>query len=296
MKINEIAMQLNTSKRALKYYEEQNLLNVQKDTNGYRMYSKENIETLKKIILYRKLGISIKEIKTLLKQEDISMLQQIYETKKQELQIEAKELEALQQYLTNRNVEQAMEYIDYDTIAQAMQDSFRGFYGFYTMHHFLPYLQIPITTNEQKEALQTIINFWDNVEIHIPLTLRFTSYLMYRFTPKPTLETMVKKLDQQMKKYTSITEEKYSSLRQQVLMGAKMKNSFIFKYNPIYMVQRKYQKRLQDVGYNDIFIKNMCILSPLYKEYHDALTSLNDRICKELGLHYDSNYQLVFHK
>ena len=52
-------------------------------------------------------------------------------------------------------------------------------------------------------------------------------------------------------------------------------------------------KNLQDSGYNDIFIPNMIILSPKYKEYHDALTSINIRICNDLGLYYDSNYNLI---
>ena len=52
-------------------------------------------------------------------------------------------------------------------------------------------------------------------------------------------------------------------------------------------------KNLQDSGYNDIFIPNMIILSPKYKEYHDALTSINNRICNDLGLYDDSNYNLL---
>lgn len=37
-------------------------------------------------------------------------------------------------------------------------------------------------------------------------------------------------------------------------------------------------------------------LSPLYKEYKDALDSINDKICAELGLYYDHNYNLVMKK
>lgn len=37
----------------------------------------------------------------------------------------------------------------------------------------------------------------------------------------------------------------------------------------------------------------MKILSPDYKKYHDALTSMNQRICSELGLYYDADYNLV---
>ena len=36
-------------------------------------------------------------------------------------------------------------------------------------------------------------------------------------------------------------------------------------------------KRLQDAGYNDIFIPSMIELSPAYKRYHDALTAINQR-------------------
>lgn len=63
MTINEIAKELNITKRAIKYYEEQGLLNVAKDSNGYRNYSKQDAETLRIISVYRKLGISISDIK-----------------------------------------------------------------------------------------------------------------------------------------------------------------------------------------------------------------------------------------
>ena len=54
-------------------------------------------------------------------------------------------------------------------------------------------------------------------------------------------------------------------------------------------------KRLQDCGYNDIFIPAMTRLSPKYREYHEALTAVNQRICKDLGLYYDSKFRMVMH-
>ena len=52
-------------------------------------------------------------------------------------------------------------------------------------------------------------------------------------------------------------------------------------------------KSLRDQGYYDIFIPNMKELSPDYKKYQDALVAVNDRICKDLNLYYDSNFNLV---
>ena len=40
----------------------------------------------------------------------------------------------------------------------------------------------------------------------------------------------------------------------------------------------------------------MMVLSPQYAEYKKALDKVNDRMCRELGLHYDSNYNLVIKK
>ena len=74
MTIDEIAKELNLTKRAMKYYEEQGLLKVAKDSNGYRNYSKEDLEILRRISIYRKLGISISDIKKLLEKEDKDIL------------------------------------------------------------------------------------------------------------------------------------------------------------------------------------------------------------------------------
>lgn len=75
----------------------------------------------------------------------------------------------------------------------------------------------------------------------------------------------------------------------------KIKNG-IMKYHPAFIAQRKMQKELQNKGYNDIFIPNLMVLSPTYAEYKKALDNVNDRMCRELGLYYDSNYNLVIKK
>ena len=67
MLLNEIINEVGMTKRAVKYYEEKGLLSVDKDSNGYRNYSAQDVETLKKISVYRKLGIGIKDIQSLLK-------------------------------------------------------------------------------------------------------------------------------------------------------------------------------------------------------------------------------------
>lgn len=45
MKLQEVAQQVQMTKRAIKYYEEKGLLHVEKDENGYRRYTEEHIAT-----------------------------------------------------------------------------------------------------------------------------------------------------------------------------------------------------------------------------------------------------------
>lgn len=97
MLLNEIINEVGMTKRAVKYYEEKGLLSVDKDNNGYRNYTAQDVETLKKISVYRKLGISIKDIQSLLETGDKSILLRIYQEKVQEKVLKDSELEALVQ-------------------------------------------------------------------------------------------------------------------------------------------------------------------------------------------------------
>ena len=81
-----------------------------------------------------------------------------------------------------------------------------------------------------------------------------------------------------MRQMIEMSDHDYEKLKKQVLSGVKMKTSFPMKYHPAFVSQRKFMKRLQDAGYNDIFIPSMIALSPAYKRYHDALTAVNQRL------------------
>lgn len=293
MRINEVVKQVDLTKRAIKYYEEEGLLSVRKDDNGYRNYTDEDIEILKEISVYRKLGISIDDIKKLLNNKDKQILEKIYKEKLNKVEEFKNEVQYLKDFIDNDNVEEIYMNLDYETIGKEIQDMIPGFYGYYFMNHFMPYLQIKIETKEQQEAYKRIIEFWDNTDIKIPLFMKISSFIMYKLLTKKDMNKMIEEMDAKIKYFTNISEEEYDKLKKQTEKGVKIKNSILFKYHPAYISQRKFMKNLQDSGYNDIFIPSMIQLSPKYKEYHEALKKVNQRICNDLGLHYDSNYNLI---
>ena len=290
MLLNEIIKEVGMTKRAIKYYEEKGLLSVKKDNNGYRNYTKEDVEILKKISVYRKLGIGIDDIKKLLETNDRQILLNIYHQKLKENQAQEIELNALKDFIENGDPNKVNELLDYETIENAIVSMLpEEEWADYLISHFKPFLNVRIKTPEQKEAFQNILEYCENTTLKTPFMMK----LGIKLTGGIVKETRT--ADEMIAYYRDMSEEEYERLKASVLKGAKLKSG-ILKYHPAYVAQRKMMKQYQDKGYNDIFIPNLMVLSPKYREYKKALDSVNDRICRELGLHYDSNFNLVIKK
>ena len=290
MLLNEIIKEVGMTKRAIKYYEEKGLLSVKKDNNGYRNYTKEDVEILKKISVYRKLGIGIDDIKKLLETNDKQILLNIYHQKLKENQAQEIELNALKDFIENGDPNKVNELLDYETIENAIVSMLpEEEWADYLISHFKPFLNVKIKTPEQKQALKNILEYCENTTLKTPFMMK----LGIKLAGGIVKETRT--ADEMIAYYRDMSEEEYERLKASVLKGAKLKSG-ILKYHPAYVAQRKMMKQYQDKGYNDIFIPNLMVLSPKYKEYKKALDSVNDRICRELGLHYDSNFNLVIKK
>lgn len=63
MNIKEVEQQLSVTRANIRFYEKEGLLRTERKSNNYRDYSEENVRELKKIVLLRKLGFSIDEIR-----------------------------------------------------------------------------------------------------------------------------------------------------------------------------------------------------------------------------------------
>lgn len=65
MKIKELENELSISRSHIRFYEKQGLFVPERRENNYREYTDQDIAVLKKIIIFRKMGFSIEEIKLL---------------------------------------------------------------------------------------------------------------------------------------------------------------------------------------------------------------------------------------
>jgi len=63
--IGQLVKEFNINKETIRYYEKIGLISETKRAkNGYRLYSKEDIEKIKFIFIIKKFGFSLKEIST----------------------------------------------------------------------------------------------------------------------------------------------------------------------------------------------------------------------------------------
>ena len=68
MKIKQVEELVGITKKNIRFYEDQGLLNVERAENGYREYHREDIVRLQEIKLFRKMDISIEEIEQMEKE------------------------------------------------------------------------------------------------------------------------------------------------------------------------------------------------------------------------------------
>ena len=289
MRIAEAADAVGCTQRAIKFYEEKGLLTpVARSENGYRDYSAEDISRLHEIQAYRKLGIGLADIRRLLSGDAQTLLREILERKRAEADAQQQEIAALEAYLTRHNAQALDEAVDFDSIADAMRAQLPGFFGGYLAAHFAPYLRIRITTPEQQDAYRRILAFWDDPKLRLPLSFR-VSMLLSRLVPQMPAGAM----DAQIQAMLNPTEEAYARMREQTLRSVRMRKNPLVRYSPGEVMKRRMMRALKDCGYYDVFIPEMKRLSPTYRAYHEALFALNDRLCRDLGLHYDSDFNLV---
>lgn len=91
MTIKEVEQELNIPRATVRFYEKEKLIHPLRNGNTYREYSDEDIVVLKKIIILRKIGLSVADIKEFL-DKNVS-LQELVEKNIFDLQEKMKELD-----------------------------------------------------------------------------------------------------------------------------------------------------------------------------------------------------------
>jgi DNA-binding transcriptional MerR regulator len=267
MYIQEAAKLSGTTKKAIEYYCLKGLLNPRCTESGYRDFSEEDVICLKKITLLRSLGVSVEEIRELLNGNDSTVFQRIIKDRENVLQRRKEQIELLKVLAASQDWNAVQRKADAAESRQAITErltrAFPGFWGKYLSLHFGQFLQDPVRTEEQENALHEICEYLDSIQFEIPEDLESefdemdcdTGLMAQRKSDEALIE-VVKDPENWLKGNKEIIEQ-YLEFKK----TDEYRNSAGFKLKELL------SNLNQNNGYNTIFIPAMRRLSPAYDEY-----------------------------
>ncbi len=281
MLINEAGKKSGLTKKAIEYYIDQGLISPGTLSNGYRDFKDEDIEALKEISVYRKLGLSTEEIKEVLRDLSGNALKRI--SLKKELKLQREELkssilEELSRGKNYREVEERLKAIEEGaTVTERLLVLFPGYYGRFLCMHFSRFLQEPISTEEQKAAYKEVIEFLDSIP-----ALEFPPDLQEFFidSTKNFTNDNINTMQAETKKSIEDPEKFLRDNKEILEEYFKYKQSEEYKASPAYKIEKLLKDFNSNSGYNEVFIPAMKRLSPSYNEYYRQLEIANEKLLK----------------
>lgn len=303
MLIKEVCKETGLTKKAVTYYEKQGLINPIKCHNNYREYTEENVKLLKEIALYRKLDISIGDIKAIIKSSDKrKLLREIMAGKHQEAARIARQEEYLRRLCESEFRAEAIEDISTaiskeeklngEYIRNELARIFPGGWGKLLSLHFSPYLNEPLDTAEKLKAWENIIEFLDGLkDVKIPKMLLDFYSRMDEIDNTEVMQTVEDKLA----KLLNSDEEELENYKKEITRHIEERDNinFVEMLKPLNKYKMAMREFYESSGYYEVFIPNMKILSKSYKEYSEKLIMINDKITRELGIRYDENMNII---
>ena len=284
MLINEVAKQCGITKKAVQYYVEQHMVNPYILENGYKDFTAEDVEIIKRIVLYRRLGLSIPDIKKVLEKKDnvkSILYQRTLDMEREKIRHSILKKIAEGEFVENLSSE-INEINSKSVIIKRLLDLFPSYYGKFISLNFSRYLTEPIETEEQKNAFQEIIEFFDNVpDMTIPIHLQeYLDQYLELYSGEEGTE-----------KINSIMQEKQDAMQDinafvdnnKEILDAyhNFKQTEEYKSSPAYQFMELMKEFCSSNGYYDVFIPAMRRLSPLYNEYYEQMLRANEEFIKK---------------
>ena len=284
MLINEVAKKCDVTKKAIQYYVSQGVITPTVLENGYSDFSEKDAKILKKVVLYRRLGLSVPEIKRVLEnQNDVKgiLYQRVLELEREKLKQGI--LRQLSEGVDIEDLSNDINQIDANTIIiQRLLDLFPSYYGKFISLNFARYLTGTIETEDQMEAFGDIIEFFDNVpDLDIPSDLQ---EFMDEYLDLYSSEEGVEKIN-------AIVQAKHDAMqdidafmkdnKEKIDEYQRIKQTDEFKNTPAYRLMELMKEFCASSGYYDVFIPAMRRLSPLYNEYYEQMLVANEKFVRE---------------
>lgn len=276
---NQIQQKTGLTRKAIEYYEEKGLIEPHKTENGYRDYSEEELQKLLKISLYRKLGLTVAEMKEILSSDTKALATNLRKKQHQLATDERKTnlLDALIHGLDDQVIHEELATIEREeNLYTRLERTFPGYFGQLLFSAYQPFLNEPL-----KKGGETAYNDYVNYLDSLPAFTLSKEEEEYINNVSSSIDlNMLKEVN--LKKIQAIQDSE-NWLKDNAALVQEyevFKSSDDYLTSPMKTIQDKLKKYMLDNHYYDIAIPLIRKFSKSYDEYYTQLLKANDYFIK----------------
>ena len=276
MMIHDVMKETGLTRKAIEYYIDQGLIAPQTQENGYRVFSEEDVSRLKAISVYRRLGVSVAEIRAILGGDPAKTLGDVLVRRRIDAQQRMKKDALLERLAAGAKIEEIqieLKALEVGAnIADRLFNAFPGYLGQYISLHFAHFLTTPIEQPQQQEAYETIVRWLDALPpLDLPDDLK-------AFLEETTAALPVEQMEDMHDAVLRMSEDPGAYLKEH---EENIRAYLAVKETPEYRasaparlmeVMKEFQ---QQNGYMDVFLPAMQRISPAYAIYRERLEAAN---------------------
>lgn len=272
---SEIQKETGLTRKAIEYYEDKGLIHPQKSGNGYRDYSTKDLEILKKVSIFRKLGMSISDIYKCISSGGDN-LSSVLRKKQHQLEIDEKRKAILEMIVNGESNERINEKVlsleMEETIYEKLEIAFPGYFGQMLFAAYQPFLNEPLE-NDGKDSFYKYIDYLDRL-----------SSLELNEEEKKYIEKIISPFD--MKTLKDINQAKLDAVENPekwmkdhediISQYESYKNSEEYQTSMMKQIQDKLQNFMKENQYYEIAIPLIRKFSKSYDNYYKKLIKANE--------------------
>lgn len=280
MKRREVEKNTGLTRKAILYYEEKGLINPHKGENNYRNYSQEDLDRLLQISIYRKLGLSISEIKNILTTNEKN-LGSILRDRQYKLELEESMKNLLEKLIKSKDFEEISKELENlereETIYERLARIFPGYFGHIFFMSYKPFLGDKLG-KDQEPAFYDLIKILDSLP-ELDLREEEKAYIekMTRDFDLEDLEALNQEKIQAVYNYEDWMEDN----RDKVKAYEDFKESEYYKSSEVKKIYDKIRAYMVENNYYDLVIPLIRKISPSYDAYYKKLLEANEKFLSE---------------
>ncbi|MBQ7887184.1 MAG: MerR family transcriptional regulator [Clostridia bacterium] len=284
MLLHEVLRRTGLTRKAVEYYIAQGLLTPKATENGYREFSETDVSRLEKIAAYRKLGVSVADIKNILDGNEKQVLSRLLLKRTLDAQREERKLKLMEALASGASIAEISAQLStfdaHESIANRLFAAFPGYFGQYFALHFAHFLQEPIETDAQRKAYDTIVKWLDNLP---PLDLPDD---LCAFLDDAAQDMNAQQMGDMHAAVLAASENPEAYLREHedaIRAYMAIKDTEEYKFSPAARLMEHMKEFQQQIGYIDVFLPAMEELSLSYAIYRERLKAADDAFVRVLS-------------